>query len=339
MSNLYGHKFELYIGRKESLIESSLPQTYVIPNGEESVPSSLRLLDERVNAVNEAGRLVGIGTGYQDYLVIPTGFLLITEHRMKARIIDSKSGKSNKNVTKIEVYNLSKSNQSFIKTDDTILLKAGYANNGELPLVYAGQVTKVTTRKVGQDTITTLLCGAGAVVRKNARFSKAPRRNETVKEVCEYFAGLCAMHGIPTGRIFVPIELPIYFGYPCEGQLFTEMEIFCDNYNLSAYVSLGKLYIEPIDITDISAVVQVNAENVKGSIRPQTDASGTTTGQEVTGLQFTTFLDGRISAAKKVEINYGDYSGDYKVTSVEFKMDSEANPSIWDTIVDCERLA
>lgn len=345
MSEQFGHKYQLYIGRKKSLIESTQPKSVVVPNGEESQVASLKLLAsdiEATNAVSQGAQQAGLGSSYQDFLVVPAQHILIEKLNMSANIVDTKAGTTSKSQTVITIKNLSKKNRDFIFTDDTVLLKAGYQTSKELPLVYAGQITKVEHTTEGVDTITRLTCGAAATVRKNVRFSKNPRRNESVKEVCEYFAGLAANNGIPTGRIFVPVDIKLHSGYPLEGNLFNEMEQFCDRFNLKAYVSLGKLYIEPIDSTgtnylDTMSVLVIKSENIKGSIKPQQDSSGKNTSQKTSGIKFITFLDGRINTTKRVKIDFGDYRGEYTIVSVKFKMNYESRT--WDTIVHCERIA
>jgi hypothetical protein len=323
MEEVFLRKYSLTIGRAAELIVEVVPGNLITPGGEESTPP--------------VGSFFNLPDGsYTDFITVPSTSINISDLRIKANVVDSKAGTSNKQGTTIEVFNLSPSNQKFIRVDDTVLLKAGYEIDGsELPLIYVGQVTKVTTEKKGQDTITKILCQAASVARKNIKFSKVPARNETSETIAKYYAGVAAKNGIPTGNVFVAIPKDYPSGFSAAGNLFESMEEFCKKTNLQAYVTLGKLYIEPIDSTPATTALIVKPENVKGAIRPEDDASGKTSKQDSKGIKFSVFLDGRITAAKVVNISFGEYKGDYKVISVQFKMDYEGKN--WDTIVSCQR--
>lgn len=324
MEEVFIRKYSLTIGRASELIKKTESPSVITPGGEESTPS----------ATGVRGTLTD--GSYEDFLTTPNGAITITDLRITADIVDSKEGTSNKNAATIEVFNLTDANQKLIRSDDTILLKAGYEIDGEeLPLVYAGQVTTVTTITKGQDTVTRMVCKASEVGRKNIRISKVPTRNETSETIANYFAGIAAKNGIPTGNVFVPIALDYPSGYAAAGNLFDIMEEFCSNTALKSYVTLGKLYIEPQDSTETVALVTVDEENIKGSLKPQDDSAGKTSKDSKQGLEFSLFLDGRITVAKVVKINFGEFKGDYNVTSVNFKMDSEG--SHWDTIISCIR--
>lgn len=322
MEEVFLRKYSLTIGREVDLIQKTVSSGTVKPGGIESTPLT-------------TGANLDDGS-YKDFVTKPSKGFTISDLRITADIVDSKSGKTNKQKTTIKIFNLSSTNQRFIKADDTVLLKAGYEIDGaELPLVFAGQVTAVTTEKKGQDTITKIICQAAAVARKNIKFSKIPVRNETSETIANYYAGVAAKHGIPTGNVFVPVVIDYPAGLAAAGNLFEAMEEFCQKTNLQAYVTLGKLYIEPIDSTPVTAALIIEAENIKGTIRPQDDSAGKTSKQDSKGIKFSVFLDGRITAAKTVTINFGEFKGDYKVTGVKFKMDSEGKD--WDTIVSCQR--
>lgn len=345
MAVLFGRKYELYIGEHRNLVEQSVPFSVIVPDGAESVP----------------------GLPTEDHLTIPKG-ILITDLRIKARVVDSKQGaSSNINSSWIEVYGLSEENQQKIKVDQTLILKAGYEQDKSLPVIYAGQVTRVSTRKQGTEVVTKIQVGTAAAVRRNVRVARTPNREETVQEIIEWFASIAAKNGIPTGRVETLIEFSYPYGYAVVGNLFARLEEFCEYHNLQTYISLGKLYVEPIDYTAFVDTVHIESHNVKGTIRAKKDGTGKTsikssTGTSTTaisdtnvssntagkvdgvsngvdpkqGIEFDTFLDGSISSAKRVRVEFGDFKGDYKVNSIAFKLDSRGKD--WDTSLSCERM-
>jgi hypothetical protein len=326
MEEVFLREYTLSIGRESELIQGTIPDTLVTPGGTESTPSLA------------GGGFTAPDGSYQDFLVKNIDALTITDLRITATTLDSKKKGSNKNVATIEIYNLTKVNQNLIRTDDTVLLRAGYKVDGtELPLIYAGQITKATTTKKGEDTITKIVCRASEVGRKNIRISKKPSRGETSETVANYFAAIAADNGIPTGRVRVPDPISYPSGLSLVGNFFTTMEEWCSKITpaLSCYVTLGKLYIEPEDTVAAVASIEVQAENIKGSIRPQKDSAGKSSKDSKQGIELTLFLDGRVTTAKSVTIKFGEFRGDYNVTTVKFKLDSEG--SAWDTIVSCTR--
>lgn len=323
MEEIFLRKYSLTIGRETFLVLRTIPADTVTPGGEESTPLT-------------SGANLDDGS-YVDFVTKPDKAITLTDLRITANIVDSKAGTTNKQKTTITIFNLSETNQKIIQSDDTVLLKAGYEIDGpELPLIFAGQITSVTTTKKGQDTVTKIICEAAKVARKNIKFSKTPTRNETSETIANYYAGVAAKNGIPTGNVFVPIAIDYPSGLSAGGNLFASMEEFCKKASLKVYVTLGKLYIEPIDSIPATVAINIEAENIKGTIRSQDDSAGKTTKQSKKGIEFTVFLDGRITAAKLVNINFGEFRGEYKVISVNFKMDYEG--ATWDTIVSCVRI-
>lgn len=312
--------YSLTIGRNNSLIEKTIPQLLVRPAI--GVPQLLA------------------DPSYTDFNAKPNGALVINEPRITADISYTKEGNTNKQGTVIQIYNLLKDNQKFISSEDTVLLRAGYRSiDGDSPpLIFSGQVISVETVKSGQDTITKLVCSAIDLPRKNIRFSKSPIRNETNEDVCNYFAKVAANAGIPTGRVFVQDKVTYPSGIALNGSLWPVMEKFCSNFNLLNYVTLGRLYIEPAaETAPVVAKVVVSAENIKNTIRSEDDASGKSSSDETkkSGIVFNTFLNGDITSAKIVNIDFGEYRGDYIISSISHKLDLEGKD--WDTIVSCKR--
>lgn len=338
--------YSLAIGKNQLLINKTIPLPLVKPS---NTPTPLEVLVDNTSSARPPGDdsvdiLVGTTSNgarsYTDFNAKPANALVITELRITADIQYTKEGATNKQGCVITIYNLNRDNQKFISSEDTILLRAGYRSidGNNPPLIFSGQVKSVETVKQGQDTITKIICTAVDVGRKNIRFSKTPVRNETNLDVANYFSAVAASNGIPKGRVYVPDIVTYPSGYAANGLLWDAMEKFCQNYNLACYVVLGRLYIEPkAVIAPVSARVIVSAENIKDTIRPEDDSTGKSSVDESkrSGIAFNTFLNGNISPARLVNIDFGEYRGDYLVTSVAHKLDLEGKD--WDTIVSCKR--
>lgn len=325
MEELYQRQYLLTVGRNK-VINISIPPTIIRAGGAESIPS-------------ESGKgSVGEDGVYRDVLVRPAQAIDISELRITANIEYTKEGRSNKQGATLEIYNLSELNRSRIQVEDSVLLYAGYQSiQPEPPLLFAGQILSVQTEKRGADIITKIVCSEAGVSRKNIRISRVPVRGETSKDIAEWFAGIAAKNGIPKGNVFVPVEIPYPSGLPMSGNLFTLLEEFCSNTNLQFYITLGRLYIEPIDITPVKTLLTLTEENIKGTIEKEEDNSGKTSTDpsSVSGIKLTTFLNANIQLSTIVDVAFGDYKGRYEVASIRHNLDLEGKN--WDTIVSCKK--
>lgn len=326
MEDVFGRRYSLVIGRSSELVERTIPSSIIKPGGVESTPSP-----------EGAGATLPDGS-YTDFIVKPGGAITLTNLRIKANIVTTKEGKTNKQPSTITILNLSDTNREGIQSEDIVLLRAGYDQDGDLsPLVFVGQVKSVSSEKKGPDTLTKLVCTSSEVPRKNVRISRTAVRGETSKDIAEYFAKIAADNGVPTGNVFVPVEIPYPAGLPLAGQLFSLMEEFCDRNNLRSYITLGRLYIEPIDSTPVTSRLDVDELNIKGSIRKEDDATSKTSTDpsKLSGILFSTFLNGDITLSTIVNIKFGDYRGEYDILSIKHVMDLEGPK--WDTVVSARR--
>jgi hypothetical protein len=318
---VFDRVYSLTIGRNLPLLEKTIPQLLVQP--QLGVPQLLA------------------DSSYSDFNTIPAGAITLTELRIVVDTSSTKEGSTNKQGATIEIYNLSRENQNFIQSDDVVLLNAGYrsVDGTDPPLIFSGQVGFVDTIRRGPDTITKLTCTAASVGRKNIRISKPASRGETNEDIVNYFADVAAANGIPTGFIFVPDIITYPSGLALAGSLFPVMEEFCKRFNLNCYITVGRLYIEPIAVTAPAvARVVVGELNIKDTIRPEDDSTGESSVDPAkkSGIVFNTFLNGDITPAKIVNVTFGLYRGEYLISSVDHKLDLEGKH--WDTIVSCKRL-
>lgn len=331
MEKLFLRDYSLSIGRDTSIVSRTTSPLTIIPNGEESrIDASQFILDGEENPWSEFG-------GYTDFLVTPSSHLTIKELNIKATILSSNAGNSDTQETVIEILNLSDINVSKIRAEDIVILRAGYKSLKDLPIIFVGHVIKVsTTNDNSEDRTTKIICSMSSIPRKNIKISKIPLQGETTQSIADYFAGIAAKNGIPTGNIFIPISQSYDYGFPAVGYFWDIMDEFCQYNNLKNYISLGKLYIEPIDSLQFTDVVAIEPFNVKGSISLEEDSATTTGDKNKIGIVFSTFLDGRITLDKKIRVTYGEFKGDYKPMSIEFRLDLEG--SYWDTVVSATKI-
>jgi hypothetical protein len=108
--------------------------------------------------------------------------LEITDLQVSFDISKSSDNSKKTNSASIEVNNLSNDSLSILETDyPAALFYAGY--NGNLKLLFAGQVTNVSTRKSGTDRSTQLLMGTGYTELNHSTISKIVPPGKTVREL------------------------------------------------------------------------------------------------------------------------------------------------------------
>jgi hypothetical protein len=253
-----------------------------------------------------------------------------TALRIKANINNTKKGKTNKNQSTIEIYNLSPKSYDNLQIDDPLILRAGYESDKDIPVIFIGEITKIDITKQGQDTITKLTCNSAKTSRRDKTFTKEPVPDETSKDVAKYFADET---GLPRGRLRVGRRVKYPDGYSNSGKLWPQMEEYLRSVDSRAYVDNGMLYIEPVTGVGSERGIKIKPEMVKDSIRPLTNDT-TSKPKSKPGLKIVTFLDGQFTTSKTVQVTEGRYKGSYKIVAVSHVMDFEG--SQWDTVLEVE---
>lgn len=164
-----------------------------------------------------------------------------------------------------------------------------------------------------------------------------PSANELAEREADIVTS-AARYGVPVDYFRNPLpnlDTPLLNGYNIEGNLFDELKQVCQRIDFSAYIVLGKLYVEPVHEPIGRGRVVINKDQVRGGIKKQASSVGKnlkdTEGK--TGIIVETFLNGRITPAQALVVNYGESKGDYKITSVRHKLSFEGND--WMTICKC----
>lgn len=315
-------------------------------------------------------------TGYRDYVTLPPeeNAIEITELHIETTVEVSANAKSSVSgaTIKLKIYNLSKDSQKKIKSEDSVILRAGYEQDEELPLMFAAQIISVRTRKVGQDTITTISCGDSFTPRKNLRVSKHYPIGTSKKDIIQDLLDQAADYGVPTGEFFVPtaeseqgvidfaaslistvdynpakglassrIESVVSSGYVVFGLLFEELARTCDNIDFRSYLLHGSLYVEPIEYRIKQTTVNITRDSIIGSVREEDDGTTQLTGSsnKQRGITLKVPLNGRITTTSLIvvsDIQDDELSGNYSVESMKHKLSFELGE--WVTEISCKRV-
>ena len=270
--------------------------------------------------------------------------LTIVNLQMEAKVASTKaSGKKDSPVTTIKVYNLSAATRAFIKKGGLVELLAGYeGQEDDLPLIFSGQIVTVYTEVLGPNRVTTLSCTADANVRNNVRVSLPPVRGSSYASLLAALVDVAAKKGLPLGHFKkegAKLNSALPSGMPIQGYLLDEISKVCGNIGYRAYITLGKLFIEPINEDLTVESILISSATLAGSIKALKDTSGKNLGDPTSkdGVKVTVFLNGLIDISKYLELEVPDHEGTYKIISVAHDLNYEGGQ--WTTQLDAEKVS
>jgi len=355
MSDVFIRSYELSIGSKQKMLELAVSPLLIRPSLRSGL-SKGRLSPDKPS----------LGK-YRDYLTVQPGetTLKIKDLQITADIKYLGSMSTNNDQTStIKIYNIAPSRLKYIEDNGIVLLKAGYVQNAELPLVFTGQIETHHTRKQGQDQVTTLFCKDHHITLGNSRVSLhwgKPSKGKTLtyRDVLEDLIEEAKVRGVPLGGFYPhskplqptqealalnldgftgaaltvhKIDAPLPNGYNAEGKLLDEIQELCNDIDYRMYLSLGSLYVEPKTAPERVEVITLDNSQIK-SIKPQNDSStkSLSSKDKKKGVVVDMLLNGSVSLKTVVKIKEGEYKGSYKVDTVTHKLDYEGGS--WDTSI------
>lgn len=352
MANVFGHNYEIYIVRPYEVHKSATGG------------------DTGNNIITDGASKQSIPTANGFYRVVYDESLLIKPPlQMEAKVrYDSADGgnTSKKKDCEVKLYNLSKNTLNQIKTGSTILIKAGYVTDKELPILFTGTISKVSTRKENTEVVTTIIAEEGKAPEKllNNTFQYA-LGVDTYETILIDIASYLQTVGVtikldltdseynsrqthwqlaPAGT---SVHRPLK-GFDIKrspqramtytGNVFSSLTKVCMDINYVWFFSRGVLYIQPKELARLHDFYEINAHNVIGTLLPIDDdeTNKQTKETKITGVAFTTYLNCKISIENYIKVAYGDYKGDYKPTSIEHDLNWADGP--WTTRVQTKAI-
>lgn len=335
MAEVFGRKYSLTIGRNTHVISKVLPA----PPPSYFERQGLTDSKGKIDWTNPSGFFLAEG-GYVDLTTIPAQSLVFTEHQMKAVIDDNKNtNKGSGNSSKFELYNPTSDEINFIKAGNSIILKAGWEQDEELPLLHVGQIQEVTVVRNPPDIIVQITSSPMELI-KDVKVAKSYPPLTTLRSIILDLVGLMASAGIPTGKVYddelslAVFEKQYWSGYVVQGDLFDELKTICNDNGLRAYIVLGRLYVEPKGFTELREIALIEEDTVKGYLSKDEDNSGQESTQNGTtsGFKGSLLLNGNIKTSTLARVLFGEFEGDYTIPSVRHVLDYEGPK--WDTEVE-----
>lgn len=156
--------------------------------------------------------------------VIPPEFKEWTDIQFTADVLSSKRGKSVSSTTAtLNLFNLSKEDQEFIKKGYVLVLRAGYEQDlspeqqtrdfsvGQgtvsvasrvLPLLFIGDIVSSATEKRGEDVVTKIKCTDSAYSLRNTRVTASYESGTTYRQVLDDLISKAQEFGLKLGNIY-----------------------------------------------------------------------------------------------------------------------------------------
>lgn len=137
----------------------------------------------------------------------------INTHEIKIAFDISKSSSSTSNSGSIRIWNLKESTRNALgKELDDITLEAGYIPPGEtegnVGIIFKGQMRDVEHRRDGADIITELSCGDGDKALRSATISKTYKAGTKVQDIVKDVHNEFKKKGIDRGEWKFPDKMP-----------------------------------------------------------------------------------------------------------------------------------
>jgi hypothetical protein len=342
---IFDRRYSLIIGRPSNFIFQSVPSSIA----KVRIPRYLAATKVIESSIGDTSGGIGIG----DYRSVPENFLEIRDLSMKAKVLYKKTGsKGGNQYSTISLDNLTENTKNQIRVNDFIFLRAGYKLDRdsrdtpyeELPLILAAQITKVETKRSSDHTTMTteIICGDNVLPRKSVKISKSWPPNTSRRQVLDDMLDVAKASYVPLGKVQEDIEgfssplKELYpYGYSVSGNLFEEIQKFCDSVDYTFYTVMGKMYVEPKGTAKKYETFILEEQTLKAPLQKYSDSSASKQGSKEgnTGILARTFLNGRILTNMAVDIRSGeeDWWGTYPIASITHDLDFEGNT--WDTIV------
>ncbi|MDH1927793.1 hypothetical protein [Pseudomonas sp. GD03696] len=246
------------------------------------------------------------------------------------------------NSASIEIYNLSPDQEQMLESRFLEAeLHVGYTNGEGLKLLAKGNLTECSTIKRGTDTITQMVIGEGYVNLTQARLSRNLSPGQTVKDVINTIVD--SMPGIGRGPIVgTNLNSPIIHGWRLSGTPKEELDKLTRAYNLEYNITNDILTVTDFNGPSSKTTVDVPVISEDTGMIDQpfriTEKSRVSGKDKRArpGVQVKVLLDAGYVPSRVVKLEYKDYTGFYRISSIRFTGDFRGNE--WYAEMQCSEM-
>lgn len=271
--------------------------------------------------------------------------IILTQLHFTFSSDNSQIGGGSKGATaELKIYNMSKETRDKVAIEgNRVMLKAGYEGDEELPIIFIGTVTLATTKREGNDVITTLTCSATEKAKRTIYGSFHIPKGSTYEDAFLKCAEIMEANGIGQGEYILhvdgygespfrhsPRSAPIPFrGYSFSGKIEKCLDELCKMFKWKYQIINGVLYIYPPIYTDFIQTVNIERENIISAEKQSESINTPATGSKSNDQYIIkTLLLGGVSEVSKVDIKSAPISelvGTWRVQAHSHSLSYEGN--------------
>lgn len=249
-------------------------------------------------------------------------YLEISGLNVQFKVQKSSDNKKKGNHASVSVYNLSEDHRKIVEESGvTVYLEVGYADTG-LHELFSGQVTDVETNRNGEDLVTTLTLDSLYSGLNHKMVSKLIAPNTTLEGLFKSLAK--EIPDIVQTKFSGPtLQKKIPEGYPISGSPRQTLTEVCDAYGLEWQVDSGILYVTDVTYSFMTNKQAFILNEMSGLLeRPEVDeiekkrAKKDEKKKGRKGLKIKCLLNPLIKCGGMIKLEFGDYSGYYKVINI-----------------------
>ncbi len=257
-----------------------------------------------------------------------------------SKMADNKKTKGNS--ASIEIYNLSRSQAALLEGEYLeCKFSIGYVDQGPRVIV-SGNVTDVTTRKSGDDRITTIRMGEGYTDLNHQKLKQMVSPGKTVGDVLDEIVK--QMPGVARGSIVgTNLNNPIVHGWRLTGTPREMLKKVCDAHDLEYNVSGGVLNVSEVnglltkDVT-LAPVLSPTTGLIDEPFYTSEDGrKHPKDKRRRRGVQFVCLLNTELLPGRIIKLEDTVINGFYRINASRFNGDFRGNP--WYAEVMCSEIA
>lgn len=257
-----------------------------------------------------------------------------------SKMADNKKTKGNS--ASIEVYNLSRSQAALLEGEYLeCTFSIGYEEQGPR-VVVSGNVTDVTTRKFGDDRITSIRIGEGYTDLNHKKLKQMVSPGKTVADVINEIQK--QMPGVARGSIVgTNLNNPIVHGWRLTGTPREMLKKVCDAHDLEYNVSGGVLNVSEVnglltkDVT-LAPVLSPTTGLIDEPFYTSEDGrKHPKDKRRRRGIQFVCLLNTELIPGRIIKLEDTVINGFYRINATRFHGEFRGNP--WYAEVMCSEIA
>lgn len=280
------------------------------------------LSSEQFSIVDDNTRVVGEINDYMDSF--PDQAVKLSKHNMSFQIDKSKDAGKESTIT---IYNISDATRKFLEqtqgNNPSLLLRAGYETDVELPIIFKGEVITSSDVFQGNTRITTLQLKSGATNMKEAYTVKSYRAGTSVEDIIKYTVSDLKL---PYGTLYFPkgndvriqtINKPVVINTPTKEFL----RRFCADNGYKFWIEDGTVNVLPDNYVIRSGEfvfdISVDTNMIGSPTISDTDVAAT---EKQSGnrsnIKVKTTLNGAYTIGAKVNVTSKFHNGVYEIVGI-----------------------